>query len=164
MAKADIEIVDGGGHHVVPTESWQTEAGATDILVGEPVKLKAAGSPYVIPLADADLTIGTDTAMIGIAQSASTHTAAADGSISIFIPLPGVKYRMKATTAANVDTETKVKALEGDRVVMNLTTGTYTLDENAGDAATSAFYICGGNYEHGTLDFTIRADATYLAA
>ena len=164
MAKGDIRLFNPGGHSDVPSWAWQTEAGATDILAGEPVKLKAAGSPYVIPLADGDLTIGTDTAMIGVAASDSTHTAAADGTIDVYLPAAGSVRAMKATTVANVDTQTKIDALVGDRVVMNLATGVYTLDENAADGATSAFYILGGVPSTGVLYYSIRTDATFLAA
>lgn len=164
MAKGDVKIVGPGGHTDVPTADWQTEAGATDINAGEPVKLKSAGSPYVIPLADGDLTIGTDTVMIGVAATDSDHTAAVDGVVKVYLPVTGATYRMKATTVANVDTKAKIDALRGDRVVMNLTTGTYTLDENAGDGANNAFYILGGDPDTGELDFSTRADATYLSA
>lgn len=164
MATGDITIFNQGGHNVVPTLTWQTEAAATDILAGEPVKLKAAGSPYVIPLADGDLTIGTDTAMIGIAAGPSDHTASADGTVDVYMPSPGSVWQMKATTFANVDTEAEILALQGDRVTMDLATGVYTLDENAGDGAANAFYIVGGDPNKGVLYFTIRTDATYLAA
>lgn len=163
MAVNDITIVRTAGGNV-PTYRWQTEAGATDIKAGEPVKIKAAGSPYAIPLADADLTIGTDTAMIGIAASDSTHTASADGVIDVYVPLPGVVYEAKAKTAASVDTQAEIDALVGDRKIIDLTSGTYTIDEAAADAAANAFYIVGGDPDRQTLEFIIRTDATVLAA
>ena len=163
MAKFDISVHENP-YGAAPTMVWQTEAGATDILAGEPVKLKAAGSPYVIPLADGDLTIGTDTAMVGIAAADSTHTASADGTVEVIMPRSAMVYKMAADTAANVDTEAEIKALQGDRVVMLLGSGTYTLDEDAGDGVNNAFYIVGGNPSTGELYFTIRNDATFLSA
>lgn len=159
----DITIARTAGGNV-PTYRWQTEAAATDITAGQPVKLKAAGSPYVIPLADADLTIGTDTAMVGIAAGDSTHTATADGYIDVYVPLPGVVYEVKAKTATSVDTQAEIDALVGDRKVIDLTSGTYTMDEAAADGANNAFYIVGGDPDRQTLEFIIRADATVLAA
>lgn len=163
MATNDITIARTAGGNV-PTYRWQTEAGATDINAGEPVKLKAAGSPYVIPLADGDLTIGTDTAMVGVAASDSTHTASADGYIDVYVPLPGVVYACAATTAANVDTQSEIDALVGDRVTLDLNSSTYTVDEDATDDANNAFYIVGGDPDTQVLEFIIRADATVLAA
>lgn len=164
MAKHDISVHENP-YGAAPTKVWQTEAGATDILAGEPVKLKTTtGSPYVIPLATGDLTIGSDSAMVGIAVTDSTHTASADGTVEVMLPLPGVIYKMAADTAANVDTEAEIKALENDRVVMLLASGSYTLDEDLGDGANNAFYIVGGNPSTGELYFTIRNDATFLSA
>jgi len=163
MAKGDMRVLGQGGHSDVPSWTWQTEAGATDIKAGEPVKLKAAGSPYAIPLATLDLTIGTDTAMVGIAASDSSHTATADGTIDVYMPLPGTVWACKATTVANIDTQAKLNALVGDRVVVTLASSTYTIDENAGDGVNNAFYILGGVPETGEIYFSIRADATVLS-
>jgi len=154
----DIQIARTAGGNV-PTFRWQTDAGDSYIKAGDPVKIKAAGSPYVIGLADGDLTIGTDTAMVGIAASDSTHTASADGTIDVYMPLPGVVWKANATTAGNV-----AATIIGDRVSVDLSGTTYTIDENAGDAATNAFYIVDVDAEEGTVDFIIRTDATILAA
>lgn len=158
MAQNDITVVRNP-HGTLPVQEWQTDAGATDINAGEPVKLTAAGSPYATPLADGDLTIGTDTAMLGIAATDSTHTATADGIVQVLVPLPGVVYRAAATTAGNV-----AATLVGDRVTIDLSGGVYTIDENAGDNANNAFYIVDVDADAGTVDFTVRLDATYLAA
>lgn len=162
MASGDFSILKSP-FNTVPTVSWQTEAAATAILAGEPVKLKSAGSPYVIPLADDDLTIATDTVFIGIAASDSTQTASADGLVNVYLPLPGVIYKGEATTASNVNTAAKILLLQGDRVTMDLISSTYTIDENAGDNAANAFYIVGGDPVTGEVYFTIRSGASYLS-
>lgn len=163
MATGDMRIFNPGGHVDVPTWKFQTDAGDSAIAAGDPVKLKSAGSPYVIGLATGDLTIGTDTQMCGVAAGASDHTASADGTIDVYLPVPGSLWAMKATTAANVDTEAKILALTNDRVVMTLASTVYTLDEDAGDGTESAFYIRGGDPRSGELYFSIRADATILS-
>ena len=140
MAKGDIRVVRGK----TSVQEWQTEAGATDIQAGEPVKLKVAGSPYVIPLADNEPVIGTTTQVIGVAQSASTHTSTADGKISVYIPEDDTVFGIAPTTGTNVDTQAELDALVGDRVLLDLVGSTYTLDENAGDAAANGVQIVGG--------------------
>lgn len=157
----DIQIARTAGGNV-PTYRWQTDAGDAAIKAGDPVKLKAAGSPYVIGLVDGDHTIGTDTSIVGVAASASTHTASADGVVDVYIPLPGVVYSMKAETAASVDTEAEILALVGDRKTISLTGTTYTMNEAAADAAANAFVIVGGDPVEETLEFIIRANATIL--
>ena len=157
----DIRIARTAGGNV-PTYRWQTDAGDAAIKAGDPVKLKAAGSPYVIGLADGDHTIGTDTSIVGVAASDSTHTASADGVIDVYIPLPGIVWKAKATTAANVDTQAEINALVGDRVTVDYSSTTYTIDENATDAASSAFIIVGGDPDTQELEFIIRSTATIL--
>lgn len=154
----DFKIVRTPGGNV-PTYRWQTDAGDADIKAGDPVKLKAAGSPYVVGLVDGDLTIGSDTAMVGIAASDSTHTSSADGVVDVYIPLDGIVYEAKATTAGNVS-----DTLVGDRVTVDRTGTTYTIDENAGDSAVRAFYIVGADADRGTVEFIIRNDATILGS
>ena len=155
MAKNDIKIA-GGAFNSVPTYRWQTEAAATAILAGEPLKIKAAGSPYAIPIADADLTLGTDVEFLGIAASDSTQTASADGFVDVYMPLPGVIYEAKAKTAASVDTQSEINALCGDRKIFDLTSSVFTVDEAAADAVGNALLIIGGDPVRKTLRFLIN--------
>ena len=159
MAKNDITIKDQAGHNVIPTRRWQTEAAATAIYAGEPVKLKASGSPYVIPVADAEPIIATTTAIIGIAASDSTHTASADGYVDVYVPLPGVVYKAKAKTASTFDTQSEINALCGDNVVFDLTSSTYTVDAAATDGATKGIRIVGGDPNGAYVYFEIRPAA-----
>lgn len=156
MSKDNIKIYDMGGLSSVTSEKWQTEAAATAIYAGEPVKLKAAGSPYVIPLADADLTLGTDVLFIGIAATDSTQTASADGSVQVYIHSSLITYEAKAKTLANVNTQSEINALCGDRKIFDLTSSVYTVDDAAADAAANALLITGGDPERGTLRFRIK--------
>lgn len=159
MAKGDIDVFDVAGKNSVPSKVYQTEAAATAILAGEPVKLKAAGSEFVIPLATAEPVIGTTTQVLGIAASDSTQTASADGTIEVYIPDPKVVWRAKATTPANIDTQAKLDALQNDNVKFDLGGGIYTVDENEGNAAASGLQIVGGDPETGDVHFTIRPAA-----
>lgn len=156
-------IVDNGGHNVVPTKTFQTEAnvavGAID--PGMLLKWKSNGSPYVVPLVTGDHTIGTDTAIVGLAVSTGTQTASADGTIDVALPLPGIIYRGYATTAANV-----AATLVGDRVGIDVSAttaaGDWTVDEDEGEAQTFAFCIVDVDTEADTIDFIIRTGATFL--
>jgi len=162
MAKNDVKIVDLAGLNTLPSVTWQTEAAATAIYAGEPVKLKAAGSPYAIPLADGEPVVGTTTAVLGIAASDSTQTASADGTVQVFLPMPGVVYEANAKTASTVDSQSEINALCGDRVVFDLTSTSYTVDAAATDGSTKGLYIVGGDAVK-TVKFMIRLDATYLS-
>lgn len=162
MAKNDIKIKDVGGLNVVPTLRCQTEANATAIYAGEPVKFKALGSQYVIPLADADGVIGTMVPMVGIAASDSTHTASADGYVDVYLPVPGTVWEIKAKSAASADTQAEINALVNDRAIIDLTSSVYTLDATGTDVQTAPFTIVGGNPEKSTLYFMVRTGATSM--
>jgi len=159
MARGDISIIKGCG----PAVEFQTEANSTAIYAGEPVKLKAAGSPYAIACVDGDLTIGTDTVFLGIAATDSTHTTAADGVVRVYMVTATTVLRAKAKTYSTVDTQSEINALVGDRVVLDLTSTTWTIDAAAGENSANAFYILGGDPVRGTIDFNCRLDACYAA-
>lgn len=159
MSKLNVRIIDQAGHNVIPTVRWQTEAGATAIYAGEPVKLKAAASPYVIPLADAEPVIGTTTQVIGIAASDSNHTAAVDGYVNVYIPLPGVIYAAKAETASTADTQAEIDAVCGDTLLFNLGSGVYSIDVAAGSAATGGLQVVGGDPKNAEIYFMLRPAA-----
>lgn len=162
MARLNVQIVDVAGHNVVPTRVFKTEAGATAIRMGEPVKLKAAASAYIIPLADAEPVVGTTTSVVGIAAGDSNHTASADGLIEVYMPLGGVIYRARAQTFAAIDTQAELDARLNDKVVFDLTSTQYTVDTEVIAAAASGLVIVGGSITAGTIDFTIRPAATDL--
>lgn len=161
MAKR-IRIADVGGHNTIPTVRFQTDAGDGVMDPGMLLKLKTNGSPYVIPLVDADFTIGTDTAIVGLAASTATHTASVDGYVDVYMPLPGVIYEADATTAANV-----ADTLVGDRVTIDVSAttaaGDWTIDENDGESQVNAFHIVSVDAAEGTVKFIIRSGATFLA-
>ena len=159
MAKGDVKIHQNP-YNSLPTITKQTAASATAIYAGEPVKLSAAGAVDVIRLADNEPVIGTTTQVIGITATDSTHTATAVGTIEVYNPLPGIIYKCKATTAANFNTAAKIMALENDRVLFDLVGSTFTVDENAGDTATSGLQIVGGNPDTQEVYFIIRPAAT----
>lgn len=156
MSKGDIRLVDTGGLNTVPTYRWQTEAASTAINAGEPCKIKVAGSPYAILCVDADMTLGTDPQFLGIAASAGTHTASADGVVDIYIPYPWIVYEAKAKTSTTVDTQAEINALCGDRVIFDVTTSVWTVDAAAGDAVGNMLLIIGGDPVAQTLRFMIQ--------
>lgn len=156
MATNNIKIHDVGGRNCVPTQTWQTEAAATAIAVGEPVKQKVAGSPYVIPVADAEPIIGTTTAIIGIAKSAGTHTASADGLVEVFMIDKDTVLKAAAKSAAAADTAAEVLALQGKRILFDLTSSVYTVDTAVADANVNGLKVLGGDPATSEIYFIVR--------
>lgn len=162
MALNDVRILNAGSGNVIPSIKFLAEAAATQMLAGEPVKAKSAGSKYAIPLADAEPVIGTTTMVIGIAATTSDATASADGSVFVYDASgnPGTVYSAKAKSAAAADTESEINALIGKRVLFDLTSSTYTIDTAAVDGNTNGLIIVGGNPETSEIYFKIRPAAS----
>jgi len=139
-------------------------ASANLILRGEPSKgadaAAASWTGAVVPMVDGDGS--TAQRFTGIAKSSSTNTAAAAGSLQLWVPLPGYVYEAKAKTAATVDTEAEVIALFGKRVVLDLTGVTWTVDAAAADAVANCVVIIGGDFQTQTLLFSYRHSGTLL--
>jgi len=153
MAKGDIRVIDPGAGRVEQfqvqdrTSSSETRAMAH----GDAVKRAADGSPYVILCATGDPEQGTDK-FIGIAMGPSTETTTADGVVSVLVCAPDTVLEAKATTYANVDTQSEIDDIVGDNVSLDLTTNTFTIDENEGnDDNVHGFVILGGDPIAGTL-------------
>ena len=165
MAKFDVKIVDAP-YNVVPTIVCKvddyTASSSTQILAGEPVKLSAAGGNVVVKLADGDPEIGTNGDIVfGIAASDDTATSAADGEVEVYAPLPGIIYRCKATTPANL-----AEGIRYDTVCFDLSAGgVYTVDENEGtDEDVHGLRIVDFDATNGTVDFEIKINATRYGA
>lgn len=157
----DIRIVDNGGA-TVPTKTFKVEAGAVaSITPGKPVKIGGTGNNYVTLLATGDPEIGTDR-MVGITASTSTDTASADGTVDVYMVKPGVTVmRCKATTTTNVDTDAEVLAILNDSVTFDLTSTTFTVDEDEGDDPdVHGLLITGVNKDTGEVDFMLKEGAS----
>lgn len=168
MAKNDVKIVDKGGYLNIPTRNFpvqdRTSSGDTIIYPGDPVKILAGQSGnYVGHLATGDPQIGTDI-VVGIAASTSTEeSVTTDGTVNVYMPLPGVVYRCNAHTVGNIDTTAKLLALNFDCVTFDLTSTTFTVNEDEGsDENVHGLRIVGGNITAGTIDFTINPRCTIL--
>lgn len=136
--------------------------GAQTIEIGTPTKsADAAGAitGAVIPMVDGDGTIAHK--FSGIAKSDSTDTAAAAGTVQLWLPLPGIVYSAACkTTSAN--TAAKLLALFNKHVVFDLTGTTWTVDAAATDALVSCVTIIGGDWETNTVYFTYKDTGTIL--
>lgn len=136
--------------------------GAATIAAGTPTKsADAAGAitGAVVPMVDGDGTIAQK--FSGIAKSDSTDTAAAAGTVTLWLPLPGMVYAAACKTTS-ADTAAKLTALFQKHVVFDLTSTTWTVDAAATDALVSCVTIIGGEYQTNTVYFTYKDAGTIL--
>lgn len=154
----DIQIKEVGGRNVLTTRKWFIAAGGTTVYAGEPVKQFAAGSPYIEPVIDGEPVIGTiDAPIVGITKSAGTQTASADGYVEVYMIDENTVLSAKAKSAAAVDTQAEIDALVGKNVVLDLTTGSYTVDTAAANSNANGVTIVGGDVNSGRVYFRLRS-------
>jgi hypothetical protein len=165
MAKGDVSIV--GGASVTPVYRWDTDDRTTSTLVatikpGEPVK-QSTDFATLLLTAEPTQTVGK---FIGIANSESTDSSTADGSVDVSVVVPYVTIlRAKATTASNVDTEAKIKAYRNNAVAFDgiaaltdsAVTTPFTIDEDdTDDPDAKGLVIVDGDPNKGTLDVIVK--------
>lgn len=161
MAKGDISVLSHSlGVEKLLAEDRNTSSVTATMKPGEPVKRGGTGTNFCTPLATGDPEIGTDI-FIGIVAEESTETATADGSVDVDIVQLGTKLRGKATTAANMDTQSELDGLILDFVTFDVTAltgenGTFTIDEDEiTDPNVHSLCIVGGDTVKGTLDVLV---------
>jgi len=137
MAIGDITILDQSTMAGIGARKYQVAASATLIYAGEPVQV-ALGASVVVPMDTNKPVVATDF-LVGIAATTSTNTASAAGEVWVNPLVPGVVYLIKPNVAATFDTQAEYNALVGDRVLIDLTAGSYTI--LAADGATSGCVI-----------------------
>lgn len=161
MALGDIQILQSNNGFGVPgTQRYVVAASATLINAGEPVS-KDLGAAVVTPMATNKPVVATDF-LAGIAQSTSTNTAAADGVVDVYFLNSSTTYLISPKVAATWDTQAEYDALVGDRVLIDLTAGSYTI--LAADGATYGCVIAPLDISRypGKVAFQFRAGVSFL--
>lgn len=132
MATGDITLALPNVSQLVGARKANVASGATTINPGEPVA-RALGGTTVTAMATNKPVVGTDY-LVGIATSTSTQTASAAGTVDYLPLVPGQVYRIAPKAPTSWDTQAEYNALVGKRVLIDLTSGSYTI--LAADGAT----------------------------
>lgn len=134
---------------------------AASINAGEPV-LVSLGQQYAATLATNKPVVATDY-IGGIALTTSTDTASAAGTVSVLSLDPSQSYLISPKVAATFNTQAKYNALVGSRVLLDKTSGVYTI--LAADGATNGCVILDLNIttNPGKVRFAFRAGCSYLS-
>lgn len=157
----DIKILEQGSLLGRGARKMNVAAGATAINAGEPVA-RALGAVTVTAAATNTPVVGTDF-LVGVAATNSTQTASANGEVYVYPLSSGVTCIMKPKVAASFDTQAEYDALVGKRVLIDLTTGAYTI--LAADGATYGCVIMPLDVSKypGRVAFAFRAAVSDLA-
>ena len=145
---------------------WIVASGSVQsIAAGDPVTLAdatGAATGAVKIAGDGDPIVGSGHRFAGIAKSDSTDTATVAGIVQVWLPLPGIIYSGKAKTSSTADTQAEINALQGKRVVLDLTSTTWSVDAAATDAITNGIVIVGGNPPTTEIYFMVMPSITFL--
>jgi len=158
----DIQLYTEGAFGYPGDDEYAVASGAAaSIKAGEPVA-KALGAAVVTAMATNKPVVATDF-LAGIASSTSTDTASAAGTVKVTKLVPGLSWLISPNSAAAFDTQAEYDALVGDRVLLDLTNGSYTI--LATDGATSGCVIMPLNIRRvpGKVRFAFRNGVSYLA-
>ena len=161
MAVNDITVLVNPSFGVTGTRRVNVAAGATTINPGEPVS-HALGAVTVTALATNKPVVATDF-LEGIAMSTSTQTASVAGYVDVLPLVPGQVFLISPKAPTSWDTQAEYDALLGKRVLLDLTSTTYTI--LAADGATSGCVIMPLDVTKypGKVAFAFRNGCNYLS-
>ena len=141
MALGDIQIMaESNGHGYPGDMPFAVAASATLINACEPV-VKALGNStgnVVAPMATNKPVVGTDY-LAGLSATTSTNTASSAGAVNVMPINTTVTLYMAPNNPTLWATQSLYNALVGARVLMDLTSGRYTL--LATDGATNGCVV-----------------------
>lgn len=136
MAAGDIVIYRqasaGGGSG---SRTINVVASANVINPGEPVLIVAGASAVLPNQSNNLLTVPSPfvpynvagTGLVGIAETKSTNTSTAAGTVEVVPVNPGTVWMINVKVSADISTQAKYDALVGKRVLIDLTSGNYTM-------------------------------------
>lgn len=164
MAIGDFKLYAEAAYGYPGDDLYSVAASATTIKAGEPVA-KALGNStgnVVTPAATNTPVVATDF-FAGIAATTSTNTSGAAGTVLVTKFTPGVSYIVAPKVAATWNTQALYDALVGARVLLDLTTGVYTI--LAADGATNGCVVLPLDILKypGVVRFAFRNAVNYLS-
>ncbi len=127
MALGDIIELESTNVGSRGSRTYQVDAQATIINAGEPVA-RALGATSVTACATNAGQVGTDY-IVGIAQTTSNNVAASNiaGTVEVLPLNNGSTFLIKPKVAATYATQALYNNLVGKRVLIDLTSSSYTL-------------------------------------
>lgn len=167
MTVNDVKIIKyPGPARTYLAEDRNTSSVTATMKPGEPVKVSGTGTNFVAPLATGEPKVTCDQ-YVGIVGKESTETATVDGVVEVITVIPvRTVLKAKATTTANIDTQSELDGVKNDWVAFDVTAssgtnGVFTIDEDEGtDPDVHGLKIIDGDIVEYTLDVIVHAGAS----
>ncbi len=136
MALGDITLLQNQGSNGGRGARLYNVALGTPILAGEPVMVRAVGNTVVEPNLTSTPVVsnsaGVEGLFVGIAQTNSTNTATAAGTVYVLPVSSDQVWLANPAVATSWDTQSEYDALVGKRVVLQNSTTVGTSPQNIG--------------------------------
>lgn len=163
MALGDISFYDQATFGYPGDVEYAFDSSTTTVKAGEPVA-KALGNSsgkFVTQAVTNSPVVATDF-WAGIAATTSTNTSTASGTVKVTKMSVNQSMLIAPKVAASWDTQAEYDALVGARVLIDLTTGSFTI--LASDSATYGLVILPLNITQtpNKVRFAIRGGVNYL--
>lgn len=160
----DITLYSEGAFGYPGDDVYKTAANTTVINAGEPVAIALGNSTGNVVTAAATNTpvVGTDF-VVGIAATTSTQTASATGSVRVMKFTSTNSFLIKPKVAATWTTQVEYDALVSARILVDLTSGSYTA--LAADGSTHGMVVMPLDVMKypGAVRFNYRNAVNYLS-
>lgn len=126
MAIGDITILEQASMTGRGARTYNVAAGATTINPGEPVMFGDRATVTVVAAGN-NFPIASSDYFVGIAATTSTQTTGTAGTVGVYPVDALVTYLVNPKVAASWDTQAEYDALVNKAVLLDLTSGVYTL-------------------------------------
>ncbi len=126
MSIGDIVILEQNSLAGRGASTFNVGAGATTINPGEPV-MYGTGGNVTVQAAGNNFPVNSSDYFVGIASTTSTQTSGTAGTVGVYITDSRTIWLIKAKVATSWDTQAEYDALVGKSVLIDLTSGAYTL-------------------------------------
>lgn len=161
MAIGDLIVLEQASMTGRGARTYKVAAGATTINPGEPVifgnrtTVTVTAMPNNNPVANSDY-------FVGIAATTSTQTSGTAGYVGVYPIDSNTTYLIKPKVAATWDTQAEYDALVNSSVLIDLTSGSYTL--LASDSTNNGVKVMPMSItEHpGMIAISFRDSTSYL--
>ncbi len=157
----DITILEQASMTGRGARLFNVAAGATTINAGEPVTFPVQSGTTVTAMVTNSPTAGSDY-FVGIASTTSTQTSGTAGTVGVYPVDPNATYLISPKTAASWDTQAEYDALVGKNVLIDLTSGTYTILATNGANNGCVIQALNINEHPGKVAFAVRVGASNL--
>lgn len=140
MSIGDIVVLEQASMTGRGARLFNVSAGTAVINSGEPVCFGIGGQVTVVP-APNNFPVTTSDYFVGIAATTSTQTAGTAGTVGVFPTDALMTWLIKPKVAGSWDTQAKYDALVGKSVLIDKTSGAYTLLATAPDQSTNGAVV-----------------------